>query len=170
MFHLMEQRSIVQRDCLSRMDCYQMGVYETMFRRVATTFENLEQEYRANPFPLAKLNLYHTSTESRARTEQRLLAEHLPVTMSYSEIASLELSALGVSKGLGLKMLCRHLNLPLEQTIAVGDAENDLEALKTAGLGIAMGNAKEIVRQNCDVMVADCDHDGCAEAIEKYLL
>ena len=43
-------------------------------------------------------------------------------------------------------------------------------ALKTAGLSIAMGNATEPVKALAHVIVADCDHNGCAEAIDKYLL
>ena len=66
--------------------------------------------------------------------------------------------------------LCEYLGIPVEETIAVGDADNDIEVLKTAGLAIAMGNAAEHVKAIADVMVADCDHDGCAEAIGKYLL
>ena len=62
------------------------------------------------------------------------------------------------------------LNLPMEQTIVVGDADNDLEALKKAGLAVAMANAGEAVKAVADVVVADCDHDGCAEAVERYLL
>ena len=76
----------------------------------------------------------------------------------------------GIDKGVGLKKLCEHLGLPLEQTIAVGDADNDTMALKTAGLSIAMGNATEPIKALADVIVADCDHNGCAEAIDKYLL
>lgn len=60
--------------------------------------------------------------------------------------------------------------MDVKKTIAVGDADNDLEILRTAGLAVAMGNAKERVKTEADVIVADNDHDGCAEAIEKYLL
>ena len=90
--------------------------------------------------------------------------------MAYSEISSLEISAQGVDKGVGLKKLCEYLDIPIDQTIAVGDADNDLGALKYAGLAIAMGNANEHVKKIADVIVADCDHEGCAEAIETYLL
>ena len=71
---------------------------------------------------------------------------------------------------MGLEKLCEYLDLPLKQTIAVGDADNDTMALKTAGLAVAMGNATGPIRELADVIVADCDHDGCAEAIDKYLL
>ena len=48
--------------------------------------------------------------------------------------------------------------------------DNDLEALKIAGLSVAMGNAEQSVKRIADVVVADCDHGGCAQAIETYLL
>lgn len=80
------------------------------------------------------------------------------------------LSAPGCDKGVGLEKLCACLNLPMEQTIVVGDADNDLEALKKAGLAVAMANAGEAIKAVADVVVADCDHDGCAEAVERYLL
>lgn len=52
----------------------------------------------------------------------------------------------------------------------MGDEDNDVEALKKAGFAVAMGNANAAVKEIADVMVADCDRDGCAEAVEKYLL
>ena len=42
--------------------------------------------------------------------------------------------------------------------------------LSKAGLAVAMGNANDNVKKICDVTVRDCDHNGCGEAIEKYLL
>lgn len=58
----------------------------------------------------------------------------------------------------------------MEAAIAVGDSFNDAAILKAAGLAIGMGNAAGPVRKLCDVIVADCDHDGVAEAIQRYLL
>ena len=52
----------------------------------------------------------------------------------------------------------------------MGDAENDLAMLRSAGLGVAMGNALPCAVEAADVQVADNDHDGVAEAIERYLL
>jgi HAD superfamily hydrolase (TIGR01484 family) len=117
-----------------------------------------------------KLNLYHRDEASRARTVERIKAAGLETALALAESTSLECSAKGIDKGVGLKKLCEHLGLPLEQTIAVGDADNDTMALKTAGLAVAMGNATEPIKALADVIVADCDHNGCAEAIDKYLL
>ena len=90
--------------------------------------------------------------------------------MKNSEATGLEMNAKGVDKGTGLKQLCKHLGISIDETIVVGDADNDKEALGVAGLAIAMGNAKESVKEIADVIVSDNDHDGCAEAIEKYLM
>ena len=170
MIHFLSMGSFVQEDQLKRMDDYNMGIYKGMFERIAKRVEDICRFYEENPFPMEKMNIYHTSIESRARTEQRIRNSGLAVAMAYSEISSLEISAQGVDKGVGLKKLCEYLDIPIDQTIAVGDADNDLGALKYAGLAIAMGNANEHVKKIADVIVADCDHEGCAEAIETYLL
>jgi hydroxymethylpyrimidine pyrophosphatase-like HAD family hydrolase len=54
--------------------------------------------------------------------------------------------------------------------VAVGDFDNDLEMIKAAGLGVAMGNALERVKSAAGAVVADCDSDGAAEAIERFML
>lgn len=82
----------------------------------------------------------------------------------------LEIICKNINKGNGLKHLCQVLNLPIEQTIVVEDAGNDVEALKVAGLAVVIDNAIDEIKQYGDVIVSDCDHDGCVEAIKNYLL
>ena len=79
-----------------------------------------------------------------------------------------EVSPRSVSKGAGLVNLCKHLEIPLEETVAIGDAENDLEILQLAGVGVAMGNAIDSVKKIADFVTADNDHGGIVKAIEKY--
>ena len=62
------------------------------------------------------------------------------------------------------------LGIPREETIAIGDGENDISMLRWAGLGIAMANAPENVKAAADVIAPACDEDGAAWAMEKYLL
>jgi hydroxymethylpyrimidine pyrophosphatase-like HAD family hydrolase len=52
----------------------------------------------------------------------------------------------------------------------VGDAPNDLEILQTAGLAAAMGNAADSIKEICDVIVSDNDHNGVLEVITRYFL
>lgn len=72
-------------------------------------------------------------------------------------------------KGRGLKHLADHLSISQEETMAIGDNENDLAMIRYAGIGVAMGNAIDSVKNAADVIVADNDHDGVAEAIQSIL-
>jgi len=168
MYHIHSDLSIVQDDKVTHMADYNMGVYQELFMKVATKTDNIRKYCDINSPNIYKLNLYCRNTKQREMLYERL--KDLPIEISYAETASLECSPKGISKGSGLKNICERLNIPIEETIAVGDAENDLEILKTAGLSVAMGNAKEIVKQIADIVVSDNDHDGCAEVMHKYML
>ena len=72
-------------------------------------------------------------------------------------------------KGTALEALCSLLDIPVENTMALGDSGNDESMLKTAGLGIAMGNAPEFIKAAADAVTARCDQDGAAIAIERYV-
>jgi len=168
MEHILTVDSIVQAEKISCMETYNMGHHQPMFERVATGVENIREWYRQYHLPVEKAILHHASTEGRKRSRERL--KELDIEMVDSEVASLECSAKGVTKGIGLEKLCEYLGISVEETIAVGDADNDLDILKHAGLSIAMGNGNERVKEIADIIVRDCDHDGCAQAIREYLL
>jgi Cof subfamily protein (haloacid dehalogenase superfamily) len=74
------------------------------------------------------------------------------------------------SKGLALAWLAAEVDVPLAETMAVGDYENDVSLLEIAGWGVAMGNAVASVIAVASAVVADNDHDGVAEAIERWIL
>lgn len=83
----------------------------------------------------------------------------------------LEAMPLGVAKDTGLARLLEHLGLSRKNLMACGDGLNDCSMLEYAGLGIAMQNADPSVKAVADyVTQADNNHDGVAEAIEKFVL
>lgn len=151
-----------------RMEHFHMGQYKEQALRTAVLHEDIITSYRREQFPVEKMNLSCVSVELRESLYNSL--KKLPLTIAYSEESALEISPLNVSKALGLQKLCDHLSIPLERTIAVGDSNNDAEIMQAAGLSVAMGNSLPNIKEMCDVVVADNNHDGCAEAIEKYLL
>jgi len=101
---------------------------------------------------------------------QRLHREVPGVEISSSGDDNLELTAAGISKGSGLQILGAHLQIPREAMMAFGDSDNDLEMLRYAGCGVAMGNATERVRTAADRVTGSCDEDGIARAIEELCL
>lgn len=77
----------------------------------------------------------------------------------------------GVSKGFAVKYICGRLGIPIERSIAAGDSDNDIDMLKTAGLGCAMANATAPCKAAADYITeADCDHSGVAEIIHRFVL
>lgn len=75
-----------------------------------------------------------------------------------------------VSKAAGLKHLGEILNISTENMMAIGDEENDLPMIGLAGIGVAMGNATEEVKNTAKVTTKSNDEDGVAYAIEKWVL
>jgi Cof subfamily protein (haloacid dehalogenase superfamily) len=91
------------------------------------------------------------------------------ITPAYPGVDFFNILAPGVSKGKALEKLAAHLNIPLRETIAVGDGTNDVSLLKTAGLAIAMGNAADEVKAVADYVTLDVDHSGLAAAMKTFL-
>lgn len=157
-----------QASDLEQMSRFSMGIYQDLYRRLGTPVEDIRQTLLDREIPLMKFNVHFASVEARARVRERLCG--LPLEMADSEASSLEFSPPGVNKGTGILDLADHLGIPREATIGVGDADNDLPMLRAVGLAVAMGNANDNARALADVVVADNDHGGCAEAIRRFLL
>lgn len=82
----------------------------------------------------------------------------------------LEVLPPGASKGSGVKALVKEMGVPAEAVMAIGDAENDVEMLQFAGIGVAMGNACQEAKDVADAVVASNDEDGVAEAVKRFVL
>ncbi len=82
----------------------------------------------------------------------------------------LEGLAPGVSKGSALAWLAEQLGIPRRAVMAIGDSGNDREMIVWAGLGVAMGNASSEVKEVADYVAPPVEHDGAAEAIERFCL
>jgi Cof subfamily protein (haloacid dehalogenase superfamily) len=83
----------------------------------------------------------------------------------------LELLNRDIDKGIALKGMCETLGIPVEETMAFGDGDNDAEMIATAGIGVAMANASDASLAAADY-VTERDHNaaGVAEAVEKFVL
>jgi Cof subfamily protein (haloacid dehalogenase superfamily) len=89
---------------------------------------------------------------------------------TYPNVTFINILAPDTSKGKALKALASYLGIALAEVVAVGDGQNDISLLSTAGLGIAMGNAHEEVKQVADHVTLDVEEHGLAAAIKKFLV
>lgn len=87
----------------------------------------------------------------------------------YTDIGC-EISAAGVNKAAALERYAASQGVSLSQVMAVGDNENDLEMLRLAGTGAAVGNATEAAKAAAQYVCRACNTDGVVEAIEKFCL
>lgn len=83
---------------------------------------------------------------------------------------NIEITVKGISKGKAVEVLAKHLNLKRDEVITIGDSENDLSMIEYAGLGIAMGNAIEKVKQKANFITDTNDSEGVAKALKKFIL
>ena len=72
------------------------------------------------------------------------------------------------SKRHAIAFLCERYGIPREETLAIGDNENDRDMIEYAGIGVAMGNAAESVKKTADFVTNTNDEDGAAFAIKKF--
>jgi Cof subfamily protein (haloacid dehalogenase superfamily) len=85
-------------------------------------------------------------------------------------IYHLEVMPLGTSKAVGLQKLVDLLGIQMEQVIAFGDYDNDAALLAAAGLGIAVANATDNVKNNADLVIGPCSDDAPAKLLSELFL
>ena len=115
-----------------------------------------------------KCNLPYIPPHLHKKAEE--LLKTIPVSAVWSSKTSMEITHPQAQKGIALDVLCQLLDIPVENTLALGDSGNDESMLKRAGLGIAMGNAPDFIKQIADGVSERSDRDGAAIAVERYAL
>ena len=118
--------------------------------------------------PIAKCLIVGEPT--RLAELEKEMYEHLKDRMGVfrSEPYFLELVPKGIDKAQSLAVLLKELGMSKDEMIAIGDGFNDLSMIKYAGMGVAMGNAQQIVKDNADFITLTNEEDGAAYAIEKF--
>ena len=73
-------------------------------------------------------------------------------------------------KAVGMKFFSELLGILPEEMMAFGDAQNDIDMIEYAGIGIAMGNGEECLKQIADYVTSDVDENGVFNALHNYNL
>lgn len=101
---------------------------------------------------------------------------HIPIdlkqklTISSSKPVYLEIMNRDASKMEAIKYILRYFNINREDSIAIGDHFNDAKMIQYAGLGIAMGNAPQAIKNIADFITDTNNNDGVAKALHKFCL
>ncbi len=82
----------------------------------------------------------------------------------FCEIANKE-----ATKGNAIKFLGEKYGIKTEEIMAIGDQNNDIEMIETAGIGVAMGNGTEEIKKNADFITDTVENDGFIKAVNKFV-
>jgi len=92
------------------------------------------------------------------------------VSIVRSKPQFLEISHLQATKAHALQAVAEHYDISQAEVMAIGDSYNDLDMIAWAGLGVAMANAPEDIRQQADYVTLSNQEGGVAAAINQWVL
>ena len=100
-----------------------------------------------------------------------ILQRELPesVTAMASGFGAIDLVRTGANKGTGLLDLAERLNIAPESMVAFGDGENDIEMLRVAGTGVAMGHAPKSLREHAQFVIGSPNDGAVLDAIDEII-
>lgn len=116
------------------------------------------------------VNLFFGDLSIKPAIRQTLvpLEEFATITTSFD--TNWEMGGLTTSKADGLRVLCEKLGIKKEEMMSFGDSPNDIPMIEAAGIGVAVGNAKDAVKEVADFITTSNDDAGVAVAVRKFAL
>ena len=155
-----------ERRCLNNMDMSDEETDKALSSHHVVNFDQFKFDYEN----YLKFNVYFKDKKSID-----LILNHLGEDLyaiydpkDTATIKSIEIMAKGNTKATGIDKIIKHYQHPLNQTMALGDGKNDLEMVMHAGVGVAMGNANIILKENADYVTLHIDEDGFEKAFVEY--
>lgn len=117
-----------------------------------------------------KVNKFSADITDRSKAEKLMseLEDELDFIIHYDQ--AVEFIPKGTSKATGIRDTCKLLNIPIENTYAIGDGPNDLEMLSYVKHGIAMGNATIEAKKAAEYITDDIHDNGIYNALKYYEL
>lgn len=129
----------------------------------------LEDFLRQRNLPIQKLQFYFLDMDQRAYELQHLPEQYPELSITTSIPGNIEFNLASANKGDALRRLCSLLHIAPEETIAFGDDINDISMLQTAGMGVAMANAKPEVKAVANMITISNNEGGVAYALDRLI-
>jgi len=133
-----------------------------------TPVENFWEEMERNHAVLENINLVFSDLDLRKETWDRLKALGLASVTAATAI-NIEITSLYATKAKALEKLCEVLGLERENVLAMGDGDNDMPMIQFAGIGVAMANGEEHIKEAADIIADDCNDFGAAKILEQII-
>ncbi|MBR4365694.1 MAG: HAD family phosphatase [Bacteroidaceae bacterium] len=135
---------------------------ERTLKRNGLTFKKVSNFLEEVTYPISKCMIIGEPVALHELEEGILASRPTTFTVYRSEPYFLEVVPPHINKAEGLKVLLQHLSIPAHQLIAFGDNFNDVPMIRLAGMGVAMGNAPQEVKDSADAVAPTNDEEGIA--------
>lgn len=135
------------------------------YRVVDGDWQGFEAGIMSGPY---KIEAYTDDTALLAELRRRVEALGYEANSAFP--FNLEIMAPGAGKGTAVRWLTGHMGLTRDQVMGFGDYTNDLPMLENVGWPVAVDNAIDEVKRACRIVTANCEDDGVAQTINKYVL
>ena len=140
-----------------------------MIKNLRTPVPELKACLKERAAGVQKIQIFFRDMDLRAEMLETLPGEFPDLVVTTSIVNNIELNSREATKGVALTKLAAHLGIPIEETMSFGDDRNDIPMLVSAGTGVAMGNAEDVVKQAADYVTDDCAFSGVARAMRHFL-
>lgn len=128
-------------------------------------YEKLRKETGAKLFPEERVTEVAIRPETTDENAVRGLTDEFDVEVVYTGFAY-HVKNRDVDKGRALRRVAEELGYEREETVAIGDSENDVSLIEAAGIGVAVANAHDVAKRVADIVTEAEYGDGVLEAIE----
>lgn len=164
-------KGYIQLSDIKKLDYYNVANgFDKVIKNSRTVKKNIRKYYNETSPKLEKINLFFADKKERKEAICRISHLIPPPKIAYAMDYNLEITANTCCKGQGLQYLSDMINADMSEVMAIGDSNNDISMLKSAGISVAMGNASKTVKIHALHVTDTCENDGAAKAIEKYAL
>ena len=136
--------------------------------RTRTIVQNFPKVVAQNGDSVQKIQSYFPDLSLRPKVKEQLHQKFPMLVQSISMPANLELNWETATKGHALKALAQHLGIPMAETAAFGDGTNDLTMVQFAGIGVAMDNGAEELKQVADQIAPSNVEHGVAQVLNGW--
>jgi Cof subfamily protein (haloacid dehalogenase superfamily) len=130
--------------------------------------DSLGDSLRDEPVAGTRIDVHFSKEEDKEEAAQLIIDAFNSIDVRVNQPKKLEIVKKGVSKENGLRTLVNHLNIPIEKVVAIGDAEDDIGMIASAGLGVAMWNAPFEVKRVADWVTRSNNQQGVAYMVKEH--
>ena len=139
-----------------------------MARELRHPVDDLKAFLRERGQDVQKTQLFTADDTLRLQLLHSIGEKFDGLSISSSVSCNVEINDAHANKGEAIAALAAYLDLPMAQTMAIGDGLNDRSMIRMTGVGVAMRNACPELLVLADEVTAGCDEDGAAIAIERH--